>query len=98
MKTRKIITTGNLRCNESYEGETIEEKVDRITSNKEPITDGAPLVYTERKYGIMPAYDIRTDRWDIAMNAMNLANMSKRAKRDEMMKPKEEPKNIEETA
>ena len=30
------------------EGETIETKVARIVQNKEPITDGAPMIYTEK--------------------------------------------------
>ena len=30
--------------NETYEGITIETKVNRITQSKEPITDGAPLI------------------------------------------------------
>ena len=34
------------------EGETIETKCKRILVNKEPIKDGAPLIYTDRKEGI----------------------------------------------
>ena len=56
----------NLVYNNSVEGETIEEKIRRITNNKEPITDGAPLVYTDRKDGVRPEYDIRTDRVGIS--------------------------------
>ena len=33
----------------SYEGETIENKVQRIVLNKEPIEDGAEIIYTEKK-------------------------------------------------
>ena len=51
---------------ETYEGEFIEEKVARVVENKEPIEDGAPIIYTERKDGVIPAYNIRTDKWDIA--------------------------------
>ena len=51
------------------EGEFIEEKVARVVENKEPIEDGAPIIYTERKDGVIPAYNIRTDKWDIAMDA-----------------------------
>ena len=55
---------------ELIEGERIEEKVRRLTDEKSPINDGAPIIYTERKDGVLPAYDIRTDRWDIAQKAM----------------------------
>ena len=50
-------------------GETIEAKVRRIMKNNEPIKDKAPIVYTERKDGIMPEYNIRTDKWEIAVEA-----------------------------
>lgn len=62
---------GKLKINESYVGESIEAKVDRIMNNKEPITDGAPQIYTERKEGVKPEYDIRTDRFDVAVEAMD---------------------------
>ena len=38
------------RTNYEYqEGESIENKVRRITENNEPITDGAPIIYTNRE-------------------------------------------------
>lgn len=55
-----------LSVNKSIEGETIEQKCERIESNKEPITDGAPIIYTERNSGVAPQYNIRTDRFEIA--------------------------------
>lgn len=72
--------------NESVEGETIEMKIERIVNNKEPITDGAPIIYTERKVGVQPDYDIRTDRFDVAIEAMDAVNRSHRAKRMENLK------------
>lgn len=72
---------GTLRSDQSYTGETIEQKVHRITINKEPITDGAPLIYTERQYGVQPAYNIRTDRWEIAIDAMDKVTKTELAKR-----------------
>ena len=68
---KNIATKSSLRINNSVEGETIEMKMRRITDNKEPIKDGSPLVYTERKDGVLPAYDIRTDRFEIAIDAMD---------------------------
>ena len=44
----KNINQGVIKYNKSYVGERLEEKIQRITSNKEPIKDGAPLIYTER--------------------------------------------------
>ena len=40
--------------NEYQEGESIENKVRRITENNEPITDGAPIIYTNREDGVKP--------------------------------------------
>lgn len=60
------------------EGESIEEKVRRIVDNNEPIEDTAPMIYTERKDGIQQEYNIRADKWDIAQEAMQQVNESKR--------------------
>lgn len=81
-----------LRINKSVEGETIEAKVRRILKNGEPITDGAPIIFTERKDGIVPEYDIRTDRWEMAIEMTDQITAGKRAKRAERMKgPGEQP-------
>lgn len=77
----------SLNINNSLVGETLEEKIERIVNNKEPITDGAPIIFTERKDGIKPAYDIRTDRWEIAVEAMDTVSRTNTAKREERHKP-----------
>jgi len=87
-----------IRSVETIEGEPIEWKIERIVSNKEPITDGAPSIFTERKDGVVSAYNIRTDRWEIAADAMDLVSKSKQAKREERAearKAKKEAKVIE---
>jgi len=83
MYKQNPITKTSLRVNESYLGETIEQKIERIMNNKEPITDGAPTIYTERKDGVLPDYDIRTDRFDAAIDAMDIVARTHKAKRDE---------------
>lgn len=72
----------NMTSVELVEGETIEKKVERILQNKEPITDGAPEIFTERSEGIISAYNIRTDRWEIAAEAMDKVTASIEAKRE----------------
>lgn len=72
-----------LRVNKGYKGETLEQKVARIVNNKEPIKDGAPIIYTERKDGVQPSYNIRTDRFEVAVDAMDKITKSHRAKREE---------------
>lgn len=78
------------RLNEATEGETIEQKIQRIVSNKEPITDGAPSLYTERKDGIRPEYDIRTDKWEVALEGMEIAHKADLKKREEGIKKRKE--------
>ena len=65
-----------------YDGESIETKVERVVQNKEPIEDGAEIIYTEKKQGVQPQYDIRTDKWEVAQEAMNLAHANRIAKSD----------------
>ena len=64
------------------EGETIEKKIQRIVHNNEPITDGAPEIYTPRKDGVISGYNIRTDRWEVAAEAMDAVTRSIEAKRE----------------
>lgn len=82
----KKSTKTKLKVNTSYIGETIEQKINRILNNKEPITDGAPLIYTERKNGVEAQYDIRTDRFEIAVEAMDKVQKTHLAKREERAK------------
>ena len=85
--TRRLVSNSTLFINNSLEGESIEAKVCRIVNNGEPISDGAPLIYTERKDGVKDEYNIRTDRFDIALKAMDYVTASNRAKRDNFGKP-----------
>ena len=79
------------------EGERIELKIDRMTQNNEPIGDSAPLIYTPRKDGVVAAYDIRTDKWDIALDAMEKVNRT-RGKISELGGMREAKKSIDEEA
>lgn len=73
--------------NKSVEGETIEMKIDRFINNKETITDkGSIPIYMERKEGVNKAYNIRTDRWEVAVEAMDKVSKSYQARRDEKAK------------
>lgn len=62
---------------DAYEGETIENKVKRLTENKEPIKDAAPMVYTKKADGVLPQYNIRTDKWDLVLDKMEAGNKQK---------------------
>ena len=78
---------------EFQDGESIENKVRRITENNEPITDGAPIIYTNRDDGVLPAYNIRTDRWEVAQAAMDAVNQANLAKSKNYGKIEQQEKN-----
>lgn len=72
MKFRKIQNNNrNLQTTEGYEGQSLEEKVFQAVNSKAPIEAVAPMVYTERKQGVLPETNIRTDRFEIAQEAMS---------------------------
>ncbi|AXH76170.1 MAG: hypothetical protein [Microviridae sp.] len=75
-------------------GESIEEKVIRLLDNKEPIKDGVPIIFTDRAEGVGAGYNIRTDRWEIAVDAMERLEKTKTAKRDDKGAIKETEKKI----
>ena len=62
----------------TYQAEPREVKLRKIisgeTSNME---DGVfPTIYTEKKDGVLPEYDIRTDRFEVAIDAIDKINKS----------------------
>ena len=90
MRNNLIIRKTLIKRNTSTVGEFIETKIERIVTQNEPIEDGAPLIYTEKADGVLPEYDIRSGKFDIAIDAMDKANKGR--KMQSMGKPKEEPK------
>ena len=40
----------------------------RDWETNEPIGETAPMIYTKKTDGVIPAYDIRTDKWEIAQD------------------------------
>lgn len=70
-----------IKHNKSYQGDTIEVKMLKLKANKEPIKDGAPIIYTDRSQGVVPTMDIRTDRFEEALNLRSALADKKVAKR-----------------
>lgn len=87
------LTKTTLKVNEAVRGETIEAKIRRIMSNGEGIEDGAPLIFTEREEGVRPEYDIRTDRFELAVEAQDKINKERLAKREARMEAKGKEKD-----
>lgn len=90
---RQKFESSKLRINTSEVGELLITKVERVMKNNEPITDGAPIVYTERKDGVRPEHDIRTDRFELAIDATDVNTKGQIAKRKLGIKEREEKEN-----
>lgn len=78
---KQIPSKTQLVVNKSYQGETIEKKINRIVNNKEPIKDATPIIFTERSDGVIPEYDPRDDKWERAAEARDKIAKMQLAKR-----------------
>lgn len=59
-------------------GISIEERVRQAIATNKPIEGNAPMIYTPAKDGVNPAYDCRTDKQDLALDAMDKYQASDR--------------------
>ena len=64
--------------NLTYQADPREVKLRKIISGEaNNMEDGVfPTIYTEKKDGVQPEFDIRTDRFEIAIDAMDKINQS----------------------
>lgn len=62
----------------AYQAEPREVKLRKIVSGESSnMEDGVfPTIYTEKKDGVQPEYDIRTDRFEVAIDAIDKINQS----------------------
>lgn len=62
----------------TYEAEPREVKLRKIISGEASnMEDGVfPTIYTEKRDGVLPEYDIRTDRFEVAIDAIDKINQS----------------------
>lgn len=81
MKKIPIKNTTTISVSNTYQGEFLERKLEKILESKEAIKAESPNIYTERNEGVLPQYDVRTDRWDIAQDVADKANKKDIAKR-----------------
>lgn len=91
---RKFI---NIRFSESYDNEkgaleTIEQKIERITENNEPITDGVQMIFTKRGDGVLPQFNVRADKWALSQEAMGKVAAAKKGTIAKKLRGAEEPK------
>ena len=64
--------------NLTYQAEPREVKLRKIINGEaNNVEDGVfPTIYTEKKDGVQPEFDIRTDRFEVAIDAIDKINQS----------------------
>ena len=62
-----------IQINKSTPCLTIEQRLRDMKENNEPISDRAQIIFTERKDGVKPEYDIRTDKFDTMLERITQA-------------------------
>lgn len=82
MYRKKPATKTTLKINESVIGETLPRRIERALNNGEGISDEAHITYTDRKDGVIPDYNIRTDRMDMAREAGDKVSAYNLARRE----------------
>lgn len=100
MRKNRIEWRTDLEMNQSVEGVCMEENLRRISEAKTGIAQQFEMIYTDRRDGVLPQYDIRTDRFEIAREAkdkLNKFEASKAAKGENVAKtePAEEEPRVE---
>lgn len=83
-------------------GKSIEEELRIAQATKRPITSTTDVTYTPLKAGVLPQYDIRTDRQEIAIDATDKyakSDILHADEKPETEQPKvEQPQNADEDA
>lgn len=73
MKTPKRIRILCEPLNEVVEGESIERKMEKILEGKEKVELTRSPVYQQRRDGVQPEYNIRTNKMEILQEAVSTA-------------------------
>lgn len=87
------------------DGTPIEKQIANSMSVQEPIDSSSPIQFTKRSDGVLPDFDIRTDKWDVAQKAMTavadkvrqnrISKMQDIAKGDDIVTPTNTTTNTE---
>lgn len=86
MRQKPKFTRTKIRVNTSVEGEHLSTSIRRMIENKEPIGTTGVVSYTRPNEGVLAQFDIRTDRFEIAMQAQDKAARYHNAKNQEALK------------
>ena len=67
---RNAFHQSKLKSVECEEAVPLERQIGEILEGKENATT-VPLIFTDKKDGVLPAYDIRTDKMEVAIDAID---------------------------
>lgn len=70
----------SISLNEEREGEPLEIKVTRMLNNGENLTETSIEIFTPYEVGVLAGHDIRTDKWEHAIDAMDKVSKTRLAK------------------
>ncbi len=85
MYRKKYKLRTSISVNTGITGESVERKIERMVNNGEPMEnalENVPLIYTDKKEGVGAGYNIKTDRFEVAVDAVDKVNKGKIAKRE----------------
>jgi hypothetical protein len=79
MIKHKIKRNNNLKVNNSYSAESLERTIERRLSNGDDLNDKVNLLFYDVSDGVMPGTNVRTDRFDVALDGMTMIEKTKKA-------------------
>ena len=87
-------TTNKLKGNKPFEGKSIERELEDLQNSGTPLQRGiVNMFYSRRKDGVLAESNIRTDKWQLAQNAMEKVNSEFNKKiQEKIQKQKDEEK------
>lgn len=80
MKTNTTFKRTTIERKPTDFGLSLEDTIRRAIATNQPIDGNAPKIYTESKDGVLPQYDVRTDKHDLALAAMDKYQASEHMK------------------
>ena len=89
---RKGVVRGTqIRGIETHEGEPLHIEIEMLKNNQGTIKAEKKLLYSPRAMGVLPASNVRTDRFSVALYGLSAIHKSEIAQRTAMVEqPKEE--------
>lgn len=91
MRKKDITQKTGFKVNQSREGETIEEKVTRMVTNGEPISDSAPIMFQPKSEGVKAEWNARTSKMDLLLEAQDVNTIARIATANAFIRNEELP-------